>query len=724
MSGLLAENRRAVQPSGFARIDWGNPITSGLRSVVNANDPSWNPATDVRNTVNGVVPAFSHRGFAVASAGTTPPITTPEVISGDSTVLLLVVPRTAGGTNVYFTASAASAVRWIGQSSTAWSISGSVNAPGNSVALDKQQCVVVTHAGATHAIYIDGVLAASGTPSLTDGSDGASWLGFGTTGGFDVGAADGGMLLGLLWNRALSDSEIVEISENPWQIFRETGEDYLVPAGAAGTTIDGTLGTATASGFQASVSATTAINAALGTATASGFQATVSVGTSSAAVTDTTLYFSPYNWYSDGAGSLQSNNVKGSSTYAQSNNPGAYFKFKVTTTTTGDVVANFDNAHLSTVTGADYPQLAIFRDGGAPTLTQLSGTTTQAVTLASGLAAGTYEFVVLFKACNVTGADRWNTPRLSVKCTGLTVPAGSSFSAPTKRSRNIIIYGDSITEGVANKGTTTAVADQDAGYTWGQFLAAALDAEVGIVGFGQSGWQTAGAGNVAQFQAGWDLYSAGRSRLVSGSLTPAPDSVVICHGVNDSATGLTAVIDSVLTAIRAACSCRIYVLIPFDGSNRSAINAATLPANTYRFDVNSADLDGSHLRYYPGFNGPLHPSIEGSAFLAPRLAKLIDRGQVKTSRTATITLVDTGGSPRASLTGLSWAWWDGKTPDLQTAPTDQGTGETTDGSGVLSISVRTALAASGVGWLVVTNSDGTTTQSPAHRAFSGPVAVT
>lgn len=93
------------------------------------------------------------------------------------------------------------------------------------------------------------------------------------------------------------------------------------------------------------------------------------------------------------------------------------------------------------------------------------------------------------------------------------------------------------------------------------------------------------------------------------------------------------------------------------------------------------------------------------------------------TKTATITLVDAGNTPRASLTGLKWAWWDQPTPNASTTPTDQGTGASTDGSGVFSITVKTALAASGVGWLVVTDSDGTTTQTPVHKSFAGPVAV-
>lgn len=90
-------------------------------------------------------------------------------------------------------------------------------------------------------------------------------------------------------------------------------------------------------------------------------------------------------------------------------------------------------------------------------------------------------------------------------------------------------------------------------------------------------------------------------------------------------------------------------------------------------------------------------------------------------RTVSVTLTTNGTTPAANLSGLRWAWWDQATPDMTRPPRAQGTGETTDASGVLSISVPSSLPVSGVGWLVVTNSAG----NPAadHNAFSGPVAV-
>ena len=94
-------------------------------------------------------------------------------------------------------------------------------------------------------------------------------------------------------------------------------------------------------------------------------------------------------------------------------------------------------------------------------------------------------------------------------------------------------------------------------------------------------------------------------------------------------------------------------------------------------------------------------------------------------RTATITLTSDGTTPRANLTALKWAWFDQVTPNLFAAPTDQGNAETTDASGVLVLSLpNSALAFGGVGFLIITDSDGTPSQSPAAKAFAGPVSVT
>lgn len=92
------------------------------------------------------------------------------------------------------------------------------------------------------------------------------------------------------------------------------------------------------------------------------------------------------------------------------------------------------------------------------------------------------------------------------------------------------------------------------------------------------------------------------------------------------------------------------------------------------------------------------------------------------TRTLTVTVSD-GSVARPGLSGLSWSWWDESTPGAKEYPTDQGTGETTNGSGVLAITVHTSLASGARGWLEISDSDGTATQSPAAIVFSGPVVL-
>ncbi len=91
------------------------------------------------------------------------------------------------------------------------------------------------------------------------------------------------------------------------------------------------------------------------------------------------------------------------------------------------------------------------------------------------------------------------------------------------------------------------------------------------------------------------------------------------------------------------------------------------------------------------------------------------------TKTVTVTLVNEAGSAQGSLSSLKWAFWDEATPNLMAHPVDQGATETTDGSGSLVITVHTTLSVGQIGWLVVTNSDGSV--SATHRSFAGPVVV-
>lgn len=93
--------------------------------------------------------------------------------------------------------------------------------------------------------------------------------------------------------------------------------------------------------------------------------------------------------------------------------------------------------------------------------------------------------------------------------------------------------------------------------------------------------------------------------------------------------------------------------------------------------------------------------------------------------TAKIRLVDANGNVLAGLTGLKWAFFDQVMPSALSAPVAKGAEGATDASGYLNVSILgTTLAPGATGWFIVSDSDGTTTQSPPARAFCSPVAVT
>lgn len=103
---------------------------------------------------------------------------------------------------------------------------------------------------------------------------------------------------------------------------------------------------------------------------------------------------------------------------------------------------------------------------------------------------------------------------------------------------------------------------------------------------------------------------------------------------------------------------------------------------------------------------------------------LIDQASRTLASSVTLTLENGAGAPAASLSSLKWAFFDQATPDSFAAPVAKGAAESTDGSGVLVVDITgTDLDAGANGYLIVTNTDGTTTQSPPAKRFAGVVQV-
>ena len=368
--------------------------------------------------------------------------------------------------------------------------------------------------------------------------------------------------------------------------------------------------------------------------------------TAAVPVTDANVFFSPYNWYSDGGGTVQSNNVKGSSTYAQTSCPGAYLKLSVSASASGYVALLLDTTPLNGITAANCPTLSISVDGQAFTSQLLAyATGTTRVALGPSLAAGTHTVIVYFKSVTLSSSlamgDRWTAPASAVKVTGLEVDSrGTATAAQTLRSKRAIVYGDSILEGADCVGSTNANADQDATQTFAQLLGQGLDAETGIIGFSGQGWTVAGYGNVpALYNAtdasqAWNKHFAGQSRLAAGLFAPAPDVLVVLHGKNDGSQGaadatVTSAVSTWLAAARTAAgvAAKIFVVITFDGTKRSALlvgfsayQASTADGNAKLIDLGTA-IQSTLASGGLNTNDAIHPNTRGHATFGAMLVR-------------------------------------------------------------------------------------------------------
>jgi len=88
--------------------------------------------------------------------------------------------------------------------------------------------------------------------------------------------------------------------------------------------------------------------------------------------------------------------------------------------------------------------------------------------------------------------------------------------------------------------------------------------------------------------------------------------------------------------------------------------------------------------------------------------------------TTSITLTLNNAS---NLTGLRWASFDQVLPNLFAAPTDTGTGATTNSAGQITLTLSNSAKTSGqCVFLILSNTDGTVNGT--DRKFAGPVTVT
>jgi len=378
------------------------------------------------------------------------------------------------------------------------------------------------------------------------------------------------------------------ISASPNQIVISTTGNSVVLTGITTTWTPGTPGTPTftlSGGTGASItaqtiasgtSATLTITAgsALGVLTitdpSTGFTTTVTVvstpSTSTIPMSDPGIIFSPYNW-----------NVTGGT--ANTVNPGAYFR----------TIFNGTQVSLNFTTSADsspYPQLWARVDNQYWQQIVLTAGNPQ-VLITSSLQNRKHLVEVVVKSTSYSGVDRWSGPQTIVTVTGIVVDYLTTLSLPIRKTKNILIYGDSITEGLLSK-NNTASGQPDQSDILGCYsyaLSTAVDAEVGIVAFGGTGLLTSFAG-VPALTSSYNLIYNGASRV----FTPAPDLVIYNEGTNDGSSIVTAYGTVVSAILAAAPNAKQLLLIPFNNSHASDI--ATVVTNAGNPKVTSQSTVG------------------------------------------------------------------------------------------------------------------------------------
>jgi lysophospholipase L1-like esterase len=354
-------------------------------------------------------------------------------------------------------------------------------------------------------------------------------------------------------------------------------------------------------------------------------------------VSQTRFYFSPYNTYSDGTGRLLGNNIREGSSYAMWVNPGAYFKTAFTGTSA------ILNIELTGPSGGQLPKVRWSIDGGPFVTTQLQHDR-NAIPLASGLAPGSHSILFVYSASDAN-MNRWQEPVEGIKIYSILLDPGGTLveldRSVAQRPKNIVFFGDSITEGAWVLGNSDRrisgkyvdwVSYSDAFLAWPRAVAAALDAEYGVCAFGGTSWIKPTNPFVPELPQSWHLYFADHSRLSDGKLLPRPDYVIVNMGTNDGDKDTSTAVASWLRQVRSAVDPKtaIVVIIPFGQMNKRWIDAALSSVGdlyVYKVDLGPQWADGL-AKYGRGsfvsFDG-LHPNAEATAEFAAALTAAIVR---------------------------------------------------------------------------------------------------
>jgi hypothetical protein len=341
------------------------------------------------------------------------------------------------------------------------------------------------------------------------------------------------------------------------------------------------------------------------------------------AMNDAAILYSPFNWLV-------------TSSAAKTINSGAYFK----------LIFSGTSCKLMTDTSANaspYSEFWVRVDGGPFTEhTLAAGNPT--FTLATGLANHKHFLEVVVKSTS-QALNRWTSQSTGITFSGLMLDNGAIVTKPVPKAFNILIYGDSITEGVLVNGSAGIPNDTDQNdviqdYSW--LISQEFPAEIGVVGFGSRGATTTGSGGVPPLPASYQYLWSGQPRSFTN---PAPNVILYNIGTTDRGSNITAAMTQVVTNLQLVVpNAKQILLLPFNGTHADELQSVVAAVNSS--NVTFGDTTGF---WDPADSGDgTHPyGYAHIGYIAPNVVNLllqIPLGPVITLQPAANTNLSSGAS--------------------------------------------------------------------------------
>lgn len=288
MASRLVELPWTEQPQEAVSVDWSNPLARGLREW---DAPALRPylplGTPTLAPTRGGV-AFTGGGASARYRNADQPSLD---VTGARTVLAVFVGVGATDTRAYGIADSGNYIFYLG-SSPITAARGRIwfRFPSGDVDIGQTSATVfeanVPHTfvlrqtpgtPASFASFVDGIADASGTGTVSGSASGVQ-VGINglvrASGGASYNAS--GVLLGLVWDRALSDAEIAAVSANPWQLFQPRRIPVPVSAaGGGGVTLDTLAGSYSTTGQSIGLRVSRTLSLTAGSYSTTGQSATL-----------------------------------------------------------------------------------------------------------------------------------------------------------------------------------------------------------------------------------------------------------------------------------------------------------------------------------------------------------------------------------------------------------------------------------------------------------------